>query len=105
MNNNLSTLGKGSRAMIRRHIADAEQATREAMFTGDPAASSAHQSIVSALEIVDALLFPADGCAGPDCVHPVQDKGFGRPALYCGQRCRDRASYRARKQRAAQREG
>ncbi|MFI8422345.1 hypothetical protein [Streptomyces sp. NPDC085479] len=105
MTNNLSNLGRSSREMIRRHVAEAEEAARDALFTGDLTAPKVHESIASALEMVDALLFPAGGCAGPDCTNPVPHKGLGRPALYCGQRCRDRAAYRARKERAAQREG
>ncbi|MEV1009807.1 hypothetical protein [Streptomyces sp. NPDC049881] len=84
---------------IRKAIQRTEAAAREAMETGHPKAEEAYEYACLALAAVDAILFPANGCAGPDCVNPVQDKGFGRPALYCGPRCKDRAAYLARKER------
>jgi hypothetical protein len=89
---------------IRKAVQRAEAAAWEAIGTGDPRAEAAHEYARLALAVVDEILFPANRCAGPDCVNPVQDKGFGRPALYCGQRCKDRAAY-ARKRQRAQREG
>lgn len=91
-------------AEIRRAIKRTETAAWEALGTGHPKAEAAYEHARIALALVDEILFPANRCAAPDCVEPVQDKGFGRPALYCGQRCKDRAAYRARKERA-QREG
>ncbi|MFF9188350.1 hypothetical protein [Streptomyces rochei] len=88
---------------IRKAVQRAEAAAWEAIGTGGPKAEAAHEYARLALALVDEILFPANRCAGPECVNPVQDKGIGRPALYCGQRCKDRAAY-ARKRQRAQRE-
>lgn len=84
---------------IREAMQRAEYTAWEAVGTGHPTAETVHAHIREALALVESVLFPAGGCAGPDCANPVPDKGIGRPALYCGTRCRDRAKYRARKQR------
>ncbi|MFG3211040.1 hypothetical protein [Streptomyces tendae] len=84
---------------IRKAMERTLAATWEAIDTANPKAEAAYEYARITLALVDEILFPANGCAGPDCVNPVRDKGFGRPALYCGQRCKDRAAYRARKER------
>jgi hypothetical protein len=81
-------------------IRGALQRAEEAAWEAGPAAEDVHAYVRHALSLVESVLFPAGGCAGPDCSDPVPDKGIGRPALYCSTRCRDRAKYLARKQRA-----
>lgn len=95
---------KSSYDAIRGAIQRAESAAWAAIPTSHPTAETVHTAVLEALEMVNAVLFPAGGCAGPECTNPVPDKGIGRPAVYCSRRCKDRAAYRARKERA-QREG
>lgn len=95
---------KRSYDAIRGAIQRAESLAYDALPTGHPTAHEVHAALMEALELVNLVLFPAGGCAGPECTKPVPDKGMGRPALYCSRRCKDRAAYRARKERA-QREG
>lgn len=95
---------KRSYDAIRGAIQRAESLAYDAMPTGHPTAHEVHAALVEALDLVNLVLFPAGGCAGPECTKPVPDKGMGRPALYCSRRCKDRAAYRARKERV-QREG
>ncbi|GGQ29609.1 hypothetical protein ACFFKE_12895 [Streptomyces mutabilis] len=96
---------KGGYVAIRGAIRRAESLAYEALPTGHPTAHEIHAALTEALEIVDAVLFPAGGCAGPECTNPVPDKGMGRPALYCSRRCKDRAAYRARKERGQRKSG
>jgi len=95
---------KSGYAAIRVAIQRAEAEAWAAIPTGHPTAETVHAAVREALELVNAVLFPSGGCAGPECSNTVPDKGIGRPALYCSRRCKDRAAYRARKDRA-QREG
>lgn len=81
-------------------IRGALQRAEAAAWEAGAAAEDVHAHVRHALKLVEAVLFPTDGCAGPDCPNPVPDKGIGRPALYCSARCKDRAAYLARKQRA-----
>lgn len=85
---------------IRKALQRTEAAARGALETGHPKAEEAYEHARLTLALVDEILFPANRCAGPDCVKPVQDKGFGRPAKYCDRRCKDRAAYRTRKEKA-----
>jgi hypothetical protein len=85
---------------IRGALQRAECTAWDAIGKGGQTADEVHACVSEALKLVESLLFPAGGCAGPDCSNAVPDKGIGRPALYCSARCRDRAKYRARKQRA-----
>ncbi|MFC7922216.1 CGNR zinc finger domain-containing protein [Streptomyces cinereoruber] len=96
---------KSGYAVIRGAVQQAREAAWLALDSNHPAAGKAYESISEALALVDAVLFPVGGCAGPECTNPVPDKGIGRPARYCSPRCKDRAAYRARKERAAQRKG
>ncbi|MFC7814324.1 hypothetical protein ACFUTR_06685 [Streptomyces sp. NPDC057367] len=85
---------------IRKAVQRAEAAARDALETGHPMAEAAHEHVRIALALVDEILFPANRCAGPDCVNPVQDKGIGRPAMYCSDRCKYRTAYARKRQRA-----
>ncbi|MFG2682590.1 hypothetical protein [Streptomyces sp. NPDC048392] len=89
---------------IRMALQRTEAAAWEAISTEHPKTETAHAYARLALALVDEILFPVNRCAGPDCVTPVEDKGIGRPALYCSDRCKYRAAY-ARKRQQAQREG
>ncbi|MFI7357335.1 CGNR zinc finger domain-containing protein [Streptomyces avidinii] len=95
---------KGSYKGIRGALQRAEAAAWDGVIADHPTAQEIHNAVREALTLVDAVLFPEGGCAGPGCTDPVPDKGIGRPARYCSPRCKDRAAYRARKERAAQRE-
>ncbi|WP_327168524.1 hypothetical protein [Streptomyces subrutilus] len=83
---------------IRKALQRTEAAARGALETGHPKAEEAYEHARLTLALVDEILFPANRCIGLDCVNPVQDKGIGRPALYCGQRCKDRAAYARKRQ-------
>ncbi|GAU69917.1 Syd protein [Streptomyces sp. NBRC 110611] len=96
---------KGSYALIRGAIQHAEELAWSAIASGHPTAEELHGAMREALEFVDAILFPAEGCEGPDCSNPLQYKGVGRPARYCSARCKDRAAYRAKRQRLQRGEG
>ncbi len=76
----------------------AEHAAWLAVGKDDGAAAFAHQATAHALQLAEALQ-KGEPCAGPDCDATVEYKGVGRPARYCGKRCRDRAAYRASRQR------
>lgn len=89
---------------IRKAMERTLTATWDALGTGHPKAEEAYEHARLALALVDEILFPANRCAGPDCVKPIQDKGIGRPAMYCSDRCKYRAAY-AKKRERAQREG
>lgn len=102
MNKPHSAIGQGRRRMIRDHIRQAEEAAREALYAGTLTEPQVYESIASAREMTDALLFPAGGCAGPDCTLPVPEKRRGRPALYCSRRCKDKSSYLRKRQRGQQ---
>lgn len=91
-------------SQIRRAMERTLAATWDALGTGHPKAEEAYEHARITLALVDEILFPANRCAGPECVNPVQDKGIGRPAMYCSDRCKYRAAY-ARKRERAQREG
>lgn len=57
-----------------------------------------HKLIAHALRLAEAMR-AGEPCAGPECAYAVAYSGRGRPARYCSKRCRDRAAYRAAKQR------
>lgn len=96
---------KSGYAVIRAAVQRAESLAYDALTTGHPTAHEVYAATLEALELINAVLFPAGGCAGPECSNTVPDKGIGRPALYCGPRCKDRAAYMRKRQRAGRREG
>ncbi len=63
----------------------------------------AHHHVTLALAIAESVLTGQE-CALHGCRNPIQYKGTGRPAEYCGLSCRDRAAYR-KKREEAQRDG
>jgi len=86
------------------HLREAETALYEAEYTGsDEARIRATGHVTEALKIAEAAL-EGQRCEGPECGTPLEYSGVGRPPRYCGKRCRDRAAYRAKRQRA-QRKG
>ncbi|MFF7093206.1 hypothetical protein ACFY9A_12535 [Streptomyces rubradiris] len=57
-----------------------------------------HHHVPVALQIAESVLTGQE-CALPGCRNPIEYKGTGRPALYCGKGCRDRAAYRKKRER------
>lgn len=86
------------------NLREAETALYESEYTGSAEARVRAMAHVSeALRIAETAL-EGQRCEGPECGNPLEYSGVGRPARYCGKSCRDRAAYRAKRQRA-QREG
>ncbi len=82
----------------------AEDALAEYEYTKSTGARTrARVYLTTALNIAETAL-GGQRCEGPECGKPVEYSGIGRPARYCGKRCRDRAAY-ARKRQRVQREG
>ncbi|MEW2528837.1 hypothetical protein [Streptomyces sp. NPDC047071] len=85
----------GLLAMLR----SAESHAWDAVLTLDrEKATQAHDHVRAALTAIEAL-GAGQPCAGPQCGATLAYAGTGRPARYCSRRCRDRAAYRARRQR------
>ncbi len=78
----------------------ADDALCKAEYTEDPVEREiARLHLAEALRIAETAL-EGQRCEGPECGKPIEYSGVGRPARYCGKRCRDRAAYRAKRQRA-----
>lgn len=85
-------------AALLAKLRAAEAAAWDQMRGTDERTVELHALIAGALRAAEALR-AGEACAGPECGLSVEYSGVGRPARYCSKRCRDRAAYRAARQR------
>lgn len=79
-------------------LQEAEATAWESVRGGDERTQRLHRLVANALGVAESLC-AGEPCAGPECGRTVEYGGVGRPARYCSKRCRDRAAYRAARQR------
>lgn len=82
-------------------LREAEAVAWESVNGRDDRTLRLHALIAGSLRAAEALR-AGEPCAGPECGHTVEYGGLGRPARYCSKRCRDRAAYRAARQRESE---
>lgn len=85
-------------AALLAKLRAAEAAAWEQVGGADERTVKLHALIAEALRAAEELR-AGEPCAGPECGLSVEYSGVGRPARYCSKRCRDRAAYRAARQR------
>lgn len=85
-------------------LRDACEALQEYRYTGDKGACARARIHLRKAQSIAESAINGQRCIGPECGNPIEYKGAGRPAVYCGKPCRDRAAYR-RKREKAQRSG
>ncbi|GGS84054.1 hypothetical protein GCM10010222_27010 [Streptomyces tanashiensis] len=83
-------------------LREAEAVAWESVHGSDERTLRLHKLTADALRAAERLR-AGEPCAGPECGRTVAYSGVGRPARYCSKRCRDRAAYRAARQRESER--